>query len=64
MGKYTSKTKRGMARRRNNADAGYGKHRPGLQFNPHNGEPHSPEFIAKRRAEKARKRAARKEARA
>ena len=57
MGKYTSKTKEGIARRIRNADEGYSKHRPGLQFNPYTGKPHSPEFIAKRRAEKARKRA-------
>ena len=28
------RTKDGMAKRRNNADIGHGKHRPGKQFNP------------------------------
>jgi len=56
MGKYTSKTEKGIASRIGNADWGCSKHRPGLQFNPHTGLPHSPEFFAQRRTVKARKR--------
>ena len=46
MGRYTGKTPDGMARRRSNADFGYGRHRPGLQFNPANGEPHTAKWLA------------------
>jgi len=46
MSRYTSKTPDGMARRRSNADLGYGRHRPGLQFNPDNGEPHTAKWLA------------------
>lgn len=44
-----------MARRRNNSDVGYGKHRFGLQFNPNNGEPHTKSWLdANRRGRKRR----------
>jgi len=43
------RTKRGMAKRRNNADVGRSKHRPGLQFNPNNGEPNSARWLAEQR---------------
>lgn len=48
MSKYP-RTKRGMAKRRYNASAGYGKHRPGKQFNPANGEPHTAKWLARQR---------------
>ena len=37
--------KKEMARRMNNSYVGYGKHRFGLQFNPHNGEPHTKSWL-------------------
>lgn len=43
------RTKDGMAKRRNNADIGRSKHRPGLQFNPNNGEPHTAKWLAEQR---------------
>ena len=48
MRKYP-RTKRGMAKRRNNADIGGSKHRPGRQFNPNNGEPNSARWLAEQR---------------
>ncbi len=48
MSKYPH-TKQGMAKRRNNADIGTSKHRPGLQFNPANGEPHTAGWLASQR---------------
>lgn len=54
MSKYP-RTKDGLARRRNNAECGYSKHRPGLQFNPHNGEPHSAKWLEQERAAGSRR---------
>ena len=48
MSKYP-RTKDGMAKRRNNAKYGISKHRPGLQFNPENGEPHTASWLAGQR---------------
>ena len=43
------RTKRGMAKRRNSAEIGVGKHSPGRQFNPNNGEPNTAGWLASQR---------------